>query len=1081
MSANIEQAREALIRCRGLREKGAVEAVVRGEFQSRLRSIFPGKDDERWINHYGEGAEAHTKVGTKTGRAADRFIDNLVGSTTIEYEADLRIKAKRDEGYNQVKEHAAGLIRAGAKDSQVRGILSDTVEWYAYDVALRPGADPASCTTEDIQLSEVETFTEASDDDQAAERLTLFLRRHLAREQSRPLIAENLSFDLGLESPAYRRNVTALTALVEAGRKSNPSIALATDLWSHFVDHLEGAGGAFRTGPYVDEVYLNILARLLSANALAGSAIVSADDELQAMLNGAYFRDRYQLDNLVEQDYFGWISSPTHIGGFLPVAREIQRDLYAYNFSRRAEEDLFGRLMAQLARRSQRKLLGQEWTPGWLSRHLAERCLDLLPAGEAPAIVDMCCGSGAILAEVIKAARDRYGYADITALHEVVTGFDIDPLAVALSKTTWVITLAAEINAAAAPVTIPVYHADSLFAVTPVSASIPMLGEGDTIDITLDGETIKLPAGLVHPDYRELFDRIVDWAYDEARDTGAPALTEDDATATLDTAAASSGVSLPAELRQAAIAAVLALANRMKELAAAGRNGIWAFILRNTYRPGLLAGQFNGLVSNPPWMAMSALADNPYREVLSRRATLYGVKPAGQSFLHLELGTTHLLHAVDRYLKPGAAVACLVPGTIFNGTHHERFRQRAYLTSARPVPFCVSEVWQVAPGTFKYPGAALIGHKEAGPGAANKPPQHGFVARQDGPEAADFSIRKIGTTRTAWVLEKGGMPAAPAGSEEVSQQGADIMPRGAVCLEILNNTGSEYRVDTPTRDTTWGFTVKQVKELAGERFPGHVAPRFIHLMAQSENLLPFMLGDDRAPVAIPASRDAAGAWQIYEPAEIRRMGLTNTARRFTAINTRLASVGAGNTLEYRINVRNKLTNQQFGDAGCLVLSGAGGKHICAACLPLTEADELVIDQTLYWQVVPDEDEAWFRTGVLNSSALTEAILPFNPEGDFGPRHIHTLPYRLMPAFDSANEDHQRIAELARQLAAIAAAAKAGDAYLGDPNRSLPVRRRKMREALAATDEMKELGKLCAALLGTSAPEDEPEAAGTDDA
>lgn len=39
----------------------------------------------------------------------------------------------------------------------------------------------------------------------------------------------------------------------------------------------------------------------------------------------------------------------------------------------------------------------------------------------------------------------------------------------------------------------------------------------------------------------------------------------------------------------------------------------------------------------------------------------------------------------------------------------------------------------------------------------------------------------------------------------------------------------------------------------------------------------------------------------------------------------------------------------------------------------------------------------------------------------------------------------------------------------------------MREALAATDEKKELEKLCASLLGTSAPEDEPEAAGTDDA
>jgi hypothetical protein len=31
-----------------------------------------------------------------------------------------------------------------------------------------------------------------------------------------------------------------------------------------------------------------------------------------------------------------------------------------------------------------------------------------------------------------------------------------------------------------------------------------------------------------------------------------------------------------------------------------GRNGIWAYILRNSFRPGLVAGQFNGLVSNPP-------------------------------------------------------------------------------------------------------------------------------------------------------------------------------------------------------------------------------------------------------------------------------------------------------------------------------------------------------------------------------------------------------------------------------------------------------------------------------------------------
>ena len=198
----------------------------------------------------------------------------------------------------------------------------------------------------------------------------------------------------------------------------------------------------------------------------------------------------------------------------VPIAHEIQRDLYAYDFSWHPEENLFGRLMAQLARRSQRKLLGQEWTPSWLARLLAERCLDNLPEGETPRIVDMCCGSGAILAEIVKAARSRLYLSDMLSLQDVATGFDIDPLAVSLSKATWVATLATEVKGARHPIVIPIYHADSLFAVTPVSKAIPLFGEGAAIEVSLDGEIIELPSALVQPEYGGLFERIIDWAYD---------------------------------------------------------------------------------------------------------------------------------------------------------------------------------------------------------------------------------------------------------------------------------------------------------------------------------------------------------------------------------------------------------------------------------------------------------------------------------------------------------------------------------------------------------------------------------------
>ena len=1072
MTADIGQAKEMIRRCRQYRKEGKVEAVLRSEIDSRLRLIFPTAEDESWINHYTAGAEARTKVGQADGGAADRFIDNLIGATTIEYEADLRIAAKREVGFAQVREHTAGLIRAGVPVSQVRGILSDTVEWYAYDAALAPGVDPPGCSADDVTLLPVEEVQLGAADDLAAERLIGFLRKHLAREESRPLKTDLLTLDLGLDSAPYRRRAPRLLNLVKDGRVADPAIALATDLWSEFIDYLEGDAGTFRAVEYTDEVYLLILSRLLSANVLAEQALLSADDELKAILEGSYFRARYQLDNMVELDYFGWLSNPQHIGKVLLIARAIQRDLYAYDYSWRPEEDLFGRLMAQLARRGQRKLLGQEWTPAWLARLLAERCLDDMPAGEPPQIVDMCCGSGTILAEILKAARARLGLSDMDALHDVATGFDIDPLAVSLSKTTWVVTLALEIKASGNPVVIPIYHADSLFTVTPVSATLPIIAEKDTIDVALDGVTVKLPHALVQPAYRDLFDRIVDWAHDEACEAqakgSAPDLLKEDVATFLDTTtAAATDVALPADLREALIPAVQALVNRMVELAVSGRNGIWAFILRNTYRPGLLSGQFNGLASNPPWLAMSGLADNPYRYMLTGRAKLYGIRPEGQSSLHLELGTTHLLHAVDRYLKPGASIACLVPGTIFNGHHHELLRQRRFLSSKRPIALEISAVWQVAPGTFKYPGAAIIGHKRDSVAGLDTEPT-GALALQDGLEKAEFSTRRIGTKRTAWVLEKEGKPIAAGGMKELPQQGADLMPRTAVCVEILNDGGAEYRVNTPHKGTLWGFTVKAAKELKNEIFPGHVAPRFICRMAQSENLLPYHLGAHCAPIAVPAKRDHNGTWQVYDDAEIRRSGFTQTARRFQAINLKLKGVGQGKSLQERIDERGKLIKQVFGSKGHLIVAGAGGKHICAACLPVSDAQDLVIDQTLYWKMISAADEAWFCVAMLNSHAMTEAITPFNPKGAFGERHIHALPYRLIPAFDPANDDHVQIAVLGREAGEIAQSIVAEDDYLNDPNRALHVRRTRLREKLLTTRPVRELQFLCAGALGTTA-------------
>jgi len=249
---------------------------------------------------------------------------------------------------------------------------------------------------------------------------------------------------------------------------------------------------------------------------------------------------------------------------------------------------------------------------------------------------------------------------------------------------------------------------------------------------------------------------------------------------------------------------------------------------------------------------------------------------------------------------------------------------------------------------------------------------------------------------------------------------------------------------------------------------GHVAPRFIYRMAQSENLLPFVLGAHRAPMALPALRASGGTWSILDETEIRRQGFTQTARRFDAINQKLKTVGKGKTLQQRIDERGKLSKQVFGAAGHLILAGAGGKIICAACLPVAQAQDLVVDQTLYWKVVADADEAWYQVGMLNSVALTNATLAFNPKGDFGERHLHTLPYRMMPTYDAGNGDHRKIAALAKDIAVLAEGHCTTDPYLADPVKALTARRRKLRALLEGSPLLVQLETLArSALAGTS--------------
>lgn len=1038
--------------------EGKVEDVIRHNFTSYLRHIFP--DTPSWLERHIEGGEAAVKFA-KGGKTRTGFVDNLVDLTAIEYESDLTNQAKFETGYGQVKDYCASLLNKGYDPELVIGVLSDTVRWRAYRIQSVTPPASGKLGRDHIDMEEIERIDLSSADEVAAKSLIEFLNRHLGRLGSRPLNAASIAKDLGFESKFCAEHIDTLQDVVAGASKARPEYAeLIATLWGRFVSYLRDrvATAAFDREAYADEFYILTLAKLVIANVIERKALLSNDEELRSLLQGEFFRNR-GLVNLVEYDYFGWLNEGAFLEGLLPVARALQDDLRAYDFSSIPSEDIFGRMMAQLAKRSQRLLLGQEWTPNWLARLIVNNVLSHLPEGEPPQLVDMSCGSGAMIVEAVKIMKERVEATmggepqerKLQLLTQTITGFDIDPLAVMLSKVGWVIAARDLLEPFGAfPITIPIYHADSLFVLTPLSKNVEDEHGQAFYTLRIADVEIQLPRFLISTEFQTAFDAILDFGYSVAMSAGATVLTLDESLLDGETNSALSRSSVEAddEQREAAKTFLRELTLTVNRLSREGRNGIWVFILRNSYRPGLVAGQFNGLVSNPPWLALSKIADNPYRAVLKKKAGQFGITPPGPSFLHIEMATIFLLHAVERYLKEGAVVGCITPDSVLNGYHHNPFRTAAYRTARMPVRFALDEIWRVGEHTFKNKAVVLFGRKnEQEPGQPNPIP--GTLAEETGVTPLTF-YRNVQGRRTAWSEQDLGADAAGFFIPASFRQGADIMPRTLFLHELSPAPAvggrAQWRVGPiDVSSSPLAFAIKDAKKYETFRLTPCVLPDDLFFDVLTSNLLtPFEISRP-LKVLLPIRKGARRIWEPLNQATIAAKGGA-VVSSFRRICSAIGPTANLETIWDLINMRGKLAQQVIEPGGYLVFTGTSGSNVCAAFAATDsfDVDKLIVDQTLNWARVETEDEAIYLTGLFNSEAINQVIQDFQPEGAFGKRHVHSLPFGVTPPFDEIQSTHQEIVAQTKRLMAEYEEAKARDPELRamlDPNRSTLARRR----------------------------------------
>jgi N-6 DNA Methylase len=1069
----------ALIReANRVRDGGDNETVTRQTLVSALADTFPVDIRPWWVTAHILGAEQ--RLAFAQGGAERRgYGDSVVGLSAIEYEKDLRVAQLFNTGKHQVRQYCTGLLNEGADRSRVRGILSDGVEWRAFEVAAAvPGADGTSYDVENVVLGQIDRISCDVADQVHAEGLISFLTRHLGREGTRPLTGPSLAAYVGFDSGIGSSRVRTLDARVrDLTARYQDAASLVQDVWSQFVRYLSVEQDApFDTTAYVQEFYLALLARLICANVIVRRPLRSDDAELDGILNGRLFEAK-GLHRLVEYDYFGWMTTPGRIDSIRPVARDLQRDLAAFDFDSLASEDVFGGLLSALAERTHRSLLGQEWTPAWLADLMAADMFSRLPSWQSPRFVDMCCGSGAMLVAVTKLARTRLAASGIPAgsqeavdyLVQSATGFDIDPVAVTLAKVNWVVANRDWLEPfdGSRRVSLPVYHADSLFALSPIFATRrDNTAHPASYELVLIDERLLLPKFLVEPRLQALFDALVEGAYflvSHASESGqAPARPS--AARVVDDAVSAVGAHLSDTERDAAVDFGLEFATKMASLQRRGKNGIWSFVIRNSFRPSLLAGQFNGLISNPPWLALSRMRHNPFGPVLSERASVHRLTPPGAAFLHLEMATTFFAHAIDRYLAEGAVVACILPDTIRNGSQHLPFRVQ--VSGRDPegstVRFRLAELLMVDAGVFRNRAVVVLGSKGDPTPLARIP---GRLVSRGSSTAIAHHLAVFGD-RVVWSPNPPGSGVPGGYLAGFAQQGADLMPRRLVMVAASAVTTSRVTIRTPDQGGPDWYLVGGAKNnLAFSLVPRTLPARFVQHCLMSKHVAPFVISEPghvvlpivRSGVA-PRWRRATGDEMASSPEVVDHFADVIRESDYASLDDFWVS---------RLDYRAKLTLELLPSDAWLIVYGAGGGIPAAAFAPVARfADQPpVIDQTLYWMTTRDPDEAAYLAGLLNSEPLLARIADFIPEGDFGDRHLHTLPSRAIPEFDLADPAHVRVAVAARALASEVEGLRAigGNAAVFDPASSLQARRRSVRRLMRTLPSFAEYDTACAAV------------------
>jgi hypothetical protein len=550
-----------------------------------------------FIEDYVKGVEKYLKVKNKD-RILKGRADNLFGNVIIEFERNL--PQMRAEAEAQLQRYVAICWSQETPETRTPYLClaGDGVRFTSYTPIL---ANPkaAEIAPEDVHLQVLEEI----DFSQIKKEVFFWIDRYFLRRELYSPSSEKMVADFGSQSHAFKTLTSLLLSLWQSLKDQNPFLVIFHE-WERYLRIVYGSQVS-GDDLFVRHTYLATLAKLMAWIRLTENKIPPDDAKIVGLLEGGLFKAQ-GIENFLEEDFFSWLARPPAIRTAIGVVRGLYSLLKNYNLPQLAKEgeDVWKSLYQELVDPETRHDLGEFYTPDWLAQRMIDK---MLAANPRSAMLDAACGSGTFLYMGIRTKRNMLPDSSETLLHilDSIVGADIHPLAVIIAKTNYILALGDLLKRPRKTITIPVYLADTI--------RLPeRYMQGPEYIINLDERTVYVPEDLLRN--IALYDQAMELAKEFAVEHRGAPVSLDLFRNFL------KARNFTAQDQKYLVQRLYEIAETLKTFMDQDRDTIWAFVLKNRFKPLFFKNRFDVVMGNPPWIAYRFL-DPAYQEFIKRMVT----------------------------------------------------------------------------------------------------------------------------------------------------------------------------------------------------------------------------------------------------------------------------------------------------------------------------------------------------------------------------------------------------------------------------------------------------------------------------